>query len=121
MTFVVVPHGGDARSFEISYRRLRAAAITLAVVALTVLLMAGSFVYVFARAALVPGLRREIARLEGEQQRALQLEVMLYRLERQYQQVRKMLGADQAADTADGGLYLPAPADTVAVADTAGG
>jgi hypothetical protein len=109
MTFIVVPHGGSdlsTRSFEVSYRRLRAAGALLLVAVLVWLVMAVSWSFLFAQATRVQLMKREIARLEAENARVAQLAVALRRLEAQYDQVRQMLGAGRADS---GGLWLPAP------------
>jgi Tfp pilus assembly protein PilN len=114
MTFIVVPHGGrdlSTRSFEISYRRLRVVGTLLLVAVLVWVGMALSWLWVASQAARVPGLERQIGTLEQEQARVVQLADALRRLEAQYQQVRQMLGADQAP--AAGDVYLP-PADSAA-------
>ena len=113
MTFIVVPHGGrdlSTRSFEISYRRLRVAGVLLLVAVLAWAGMALSWVWVASQAARVPGLERQIGTLEQEQARVVQLADALRRLEGQYEQVRRMLGADQAAENE---VALP-PADSTA-------
>jgi len=128
MTFIVIPHGGrdlSTRSFEISYSRLRLAGILLLLATLAWLAMAVSWVYVAAQAARVPGLTREVARLEEQQERVVELAEALRRLERQYEQVRQMLGAtgDDSARVslppAGGGGEVreePRPADTTQAA-----
>lgn len=108
MTFIVVPHGGrdlSTRSFEISYRRLRLVGLLLLVAAVAWLGMAVSWAWVAAQAARVPGLTRQIDRLETERERVVQLAEALRRLEDQYGQVREMLGANRPGDTAS--IWLP--------------
>ena len=108
MTFIVVPHGGQdlsTRSFEVSYRRLRLVGLLLLVAVIAWLGMAASWVYVAAQAARVPGLSREIERLEEQQERVVQLAEALRRLEAQYEQVRAMLGANRPQDTTN--IWLP--------------
>jgi murein DD-endopeptidase MepM/ murein hydrolase activator NlpD len=108
MTFIVVPHGGrdlSTRSFEVSYRRLRAAGLLLLAATLLWVVMAVSWVYVASQAARVPGLRQEVARLEAEQERVGQLASALRRLEAQYLQVREMLGANRPSEP--GSIWLP--------------
>lgn len=108
MTFIVVPHGGEdlnTRSFEVSYRKLRRVAVLLLLAALLWVGMAASWFYVAAQAARVPGLVRQVSRLEDDRQRVVQLAEALVRLEEQYEQVRGMLGANQERDTSD--LWLP--------------
>lgn len=114
MTFIVVPHGGrdlSTRSFEISYRRLRTVGVLLLVALVAWLGMVLSWLWVASQAARVPALQREIGMLEKEQARVVQLAEALRRLEGQYEQVRRMLGADQAS--AEHQVALP-PADSSA-------
>lgn len=119
MTFIVVPHGGrdlNTRSFEISYSRLRVVGIVAAVLVLAWLGMAISWVYIGSQAARVPGLQREVARLEEESSQVDELAAALRRLEGQYTQVRDMLGAGRPDDP--GSVWLPA-LDGPAAADAA--
>lgn len=123
MTFIVVPHGGrdlNTRSFEISYSRLRVVGIVGAILVLAWIGMAASWVYVGSQAARVPGLQREVARLEEERQQVEALAMALRRLEGQYAQVRDMLGANRPNDP--GSVWLPAltgPAtEDVAISDS---
>ncbi|MBW3631228.1 MAG: hypothetical protein KY464_18325 [Gemmatimonadetes bacterium] len=114
MTFIVVPHGGrdlSTRSFEISYRRLRTVGVLLLIGLVAWLGMALSWIWVASQAARVPALQREIGTLEQEQARVVQLADALRRLEGQYEQVRRMLGADQVG--AKDAVTLP-PADSTA-------
>jgi len=108
MTFIVVPHGGrelSTRSFEVSYRRLRAAGALLVVVLLAGFAMAASWLYVGTQAARVPGLQGEITRLEAESEQVEELALALRRLEAQYMQVRELLGANRPSDA--GSIWLP--------------
>jgi murein DD-endopeptidase MepM/ murein hydrolase activator NlpD len=108
MTFIVVPNGGEdlgTRSFEISYRRLRVAGLVVLAMVLLWVGMAASWWYVAAQAARIPGLNDQIAMLESERERVAHLADALGRLERQYEQVRSMLGADRV-DT-QSSLWLP--------------
>jgi murein DD-endopeptidase MepM/ murein hydrolase activator NlpD len=108
MTFIVVPHGGhdlSTRSFEVSYRRLRVVGLLLLLALVAWLTMAVSWGYVAAQAARVPLLQREVAQLEAERQRVMQLADALRRLEGQYEQMRQMLGAGQPRD--EGSIWLP--------------
>jgi murein DD-endopeptidase MepM/ murein hydrolase activator NlpD len=109
MTFIVVPHGGrdlNTRSFEVSYRRLRTAGLVLVLLSCAWIGMALSWVYVGTQAARVPGMQREIARLEQERAQVEELAFALRRLEGQYSQVRDMLGANRPSDP--GSIWLPA-------------
>lgn len=119
MTFIVVPHGSkdlNTRSFEISYRRLRAGGIVLLVLVVVWVAMAISWVYVGSRAARVPGLQEQIVRLEDELAQVRELALALRRLEGQYTQVRDMLGANRPAEP--GSVWLPAIGDGTALADS---
>lgn len=110
MTFIVVPHGGrdlSTRSFEVSYRRLRLAGLVLLLGAAAWIGMAVSWVWVSGQAVRVPGLQAEVARLEEQQERVVELAEALRRLEAQYSQVRRMLGADRPDDPE--GVWLPQP------------
>jgi murein DD-endopeptidase MepM/ murein hydrolase activator NlpD len=95
MTFIVVPHGGgdlSTRSFELSYRQLRVAAIAGLVLASLLLLMAVSWVWVAAGAARAAVLEREVEALQKDRLRLEQLARILTRLEAQNEQMRRMLG-----------------------------
>ncbi|HEX2093855.1 MAG TPA: M23 family metallopeptidase [Longimicrobiaceae bacterium] len=97
MTFIVVPHGGgdlSTRSFEISYRRLRLAVVVLLAAALLWGVTVASWFWVAAQAAQVPLLQQEVAELRRDRARVQQLAVTLARMERQYEQVRTLLGAE---------------------------
>jgi murein DD-endopeptidase MepM/ murein hydrolase activator NlpD len=109
MTFIVVPHGGDelnTRSFEVSYRRLRAAGVVLLLVLLSWVGTTLSWLYVGTQAARVPSLQREVARLEAERAQVQELALSLRRLEAQYTQVRELLGANRPSSP--GSIWLPA-------------
>ncbi len=97
MTFIVVPHGGgglNTRSFEISYRRLRVAALLLAAAGVVWIVSMALWGVMAAQAARVPGLQDQVAELEQERLKVQQLAGVLARMERQYEQVRMMLGAE---------------------------
>jgi len=109
MTFIVVPHGGrdlNTRSFELSYRRLRIAGVTLLVLSVAWVGMALSWAYIATQAARLPGLQSEVARLQEEREQVQDLALALRRLEGQYTQVREMLGANRPSDP--GSIWLPA-------------
>jgi murein DD-endopeptidase MepM/ murein hydrolase activator NlpD len=118
MTFIVVPHGGrdlSTRSFEVSYRRLRAAGIVVAVLSVVWIGMALSWAYMASQAVRVPGLQRDLARFEEERGQVQELALALHRLEGQYTQVRELLGANRSSDPSS--IWLPplgAAASTVA-------
>lgn len=108
MTFIVVPHGGrdlNTRSFEVSYRRLRVVGALLIVGFVVWMVSVAAGVHLSSRAARVPMLEREVARLRAENVRVAELASALRRLEGQYEQVRGMLGADRGSGA--GGIWLP--------------
>jgi murein DD-endopeptidase MepM/ murein hydrolase activator NlpD len=99
MTFIVVPDGRDptTRSFELSYRRLRLLAVGGAAAALLFAMMAGSWLWLAAQAARVPGLSSEVRELRDDRERLEELAATVERLTADYARVRVMLGADSAA------------------------
>lgn len=108
MTFIIVPHGGrdlNTRSFEVSYRRVRAVGLLALLAVIVWLLAVGSWIFVSAQAARVPMLEREVRRLRVENAQVDQLARALRRLEAQYAQVRAMLGAERPTDP--GSIWLP--------------
>lgn len=108
MTFIVVPYGGrdlNTRSFEVSYRRLRVVGVLLLVGLAVWLVSVAAGLHLSSRAARVPMLEREVARLRAENVRVAELAEALRRLEGQYEQVRGMLGADRGSTA--GGIWLP--------------
>ena len=110
MTFVVIPHGRNAdstRSFELSYRQLKLFAVLGGTVALLLLMMAGSWLWLAGQAARVPGLSSEVRELRQDRVRVEELARTLNQLNAEYTKVRAMLGADSAA--------LPAIIDSTAV------
>jgi murein DD-endopeptidase MepM/ murein hydrolase activator NlpD len=117
MTFIWIPHGrdpGSTRSYELSYRRARAWGIGAAVLAFVLLMMAGSWLWLAAQAARVPGLTAEVRELRRDRVRVRELAQTVERLSTEYAKVRAMLGPDSAS--------LPAfesPAADTAAADSA--
>lgn len=120
MTFIWIPHGrdpGSTRSFEVSYRRAKAWGIGAAVLAFVLLLMAGSWLWLAAQAARVPGLTSEVRELRRDRVRVRELAQTVERLSAEYAKVRAMLGADSASLPA---FHDVAPAPDSAAADSAG-
>jgi hypothetical protein len=112
MTFIVVPHGGrdlSTRSFEISYRRLRIVGGLLLAAVIAWVLMLISWFFLAAQAARVSGLQREVRALEEDREQVVQLAEALRRMEIQYAQVRRMLGAAGDADSVE--VWLPPAAE----------
>lgn len=97
LSFIVVPHGElETRSYSISYRRLRIYIGAAAILLIAFIVVVSSWWYVAAQAARVPGLEREVARLEQERERVAELARTLSEVEAQYERVRRLLGADAA-------------------------
>jgi murein DD-endopeptidase MepM/ murein hydrolase activator NlpD len=100
MTFIWIPHGrdpGSTRSYELSYRRARAMGIGAAVLLFVILLMAGSWLWLAAQAARVPGLTAEVRELRRDRVRVRELAQTVERLSAEYAKVRAMLGPDSAS------------------------
>lgn len=98
LTLIIVPDGDlETRSLEVSYRRLKLLFwLGLALLAAFVF-MVSSWWYVAAQAARVPGLERQVNRLEQERAQVAELAKTLAEVEAQYERVRQLLGADQSA------------------------
>lgn len=118
LSFIIVPHGDlETRKYDVSYTRLKFLLGFGAVVLVVFVLMVSSWWYVAAQAARVPGLEREIARLEGERAKVVELAQTLAQAEEQYQRVRQALGVD--ADPGNDAVWLPPlPADGVRELET---
>lgn len=97
LTFIVVPHGNlETRTYEITYRWLKVLLIIGFLLAAGFAVMAGSWWYIAAQAARVPGLQNEVERLEEERAKVAELARTLADVEAQYERVRQLLGADAA-------------------------
>ncbi|HYW11189.1 MAG TPA: M23 family metallopeptidase [Longimicrobium sp.] len=100
MTFIVIPYGRDAastRSYEVSYRRLKVGLVLGGAVVLLMLIMAGSWFWLAAQAARVPGLTSEVRELRRDNRRVEELARTVNQLNAEYAKVRAMLGADSTA------------------------
>lgn len=95
MTFVVVPHGGSGdlstRSYEISYRTLRAALWVGGALAVALFLMAASWFWLAAQAGRVQLLQREVAELQHERQERERLARTVARMQATYDQIQVLL------------------------------
>lgn len=106
LTVIVVPHGDlETRSFEITYGRLKVVLVGLAIVLLLFVFIVASWFPVAAQAGRVPGLERDVRRLETERAKVAELARTLSQVEAQYERVRQLLGAD--ADPLDSLPSLP--------------
>lgn len=120
MTFIWIPHGrdpGSTRSYELSYRRVRAMVIGASVLLFVILLMAGSWLWLAGQAARVPGLSAEVRQLRRDRVKMRELAQTVEHLSAEYAKVRAMLGPDSASLPA---VETAAPGDT-AKADSAAG
>ena len=105
LTLIVVPHGDlETRTFEIPYRRLKLGLIFAGVLLLMFGVIVASWFPVAAQAGRVPGLERELSRLEGERARVAELAQMLAEVEAQYERVRELLGAEGVGSTGQSAL-----------------
>jgi murein DD-endopeptidase MepM/ murein hydrolase activator NlpD len=86
------------QSFRIRLWTLRLAAWLLGMVAVLLLLLVVLYGPVFGAAARVPGLERELSRLQAENARVRELSAALDSAESRYAQVRQMLGGQIVRD-----------------------
>lgn len=95
LTLIIVPHGDlETRTYQISYRWLKVLLIAGTSFLAIIVVMMASWWYVAAQAARVPGLVREVERLEDERAKVAELARVLEEVEAQYERVRQLLGAD---------------------------
>lgn len=97
---VVMQQDGATTSRTFRVRRTTVRLGMIATALLLVAIIAGLVVYlpVVRAAARVPGLEREVARLENDNAKVRELSAAIDSLEHGYAQVRKMLGADIVRD-----------------------
>ena len=102
LTVIVVPHGdAETRTLEMTYGRLKLLVGAVAVLLLAFAAMVSLWWFVAAQAARVPGLEREVARLEEERAQVAELARTLQEVEEQYERVRQMLGADATPEAGE--------------------
>lgn len=110
---VMVHRDGElqSRSYRVPVWTLRAALILTLLIGAAIVLGAALYLPLLRTAARVPGLTREVARLEANNARIRDLVAALDSAESRYYQVRQMLGADLVPDPlALGATLLVAPA-----------
>jgi murein DD-endopeptidase MepM/ murein hydrolase activator NlpD len=106
LTIMLVPDGGrDTRTFAVSYRVLRALAATLALVAVALTVMAGSWWYLAARASRAAELQRELVIMTRDRARVQALVQRLETIETQYGALRSLFGTAQTEQPS--GVWLP--------------
>ncbi len=86
------------QTYRMRLRTLRLGAWTLGLVVLLLLLLAVFYGPAFRAAARVPGMERELARLQAENARVRELSAALDSAESRYAQVRQMMGGEIVRD-----------------------
>jgi murein DD-endopeptidase MepM/ murein hydrolase activator NlpD len=97
---IVVQRDGSTRSrtFRISRWTLRLAAVGGTTLLIAMGLLAGFYLPIVRAAARVPGLERQVARLEADNSKVRELSAALDSVEEGYAQMRQMIGADIVRD-----------------------
>lgn len=108
VTIVVHADGAlKSRSIRVPVWLLRTGMITAVAIGILLLLGVATYLPIAAEAARVPGLVREVDRLESENSRIGELVAALDSAERRYDRIRGMLGADIVPDPVTIGSTLP--------------
>ena len=108
LTVMIVPDGPrESRTFQLSYRALRALAVIGAVMALVLTIMLGSWSYLAARALRVTSLEAEVEVMAGDRARLGVLGQRLETIEEQYQGMRDLFGYALSDELSD--VWLPPP------------
>lgn len=95
LSFIIVPHGDlETRTYDISYGVLKVLLLAGFLLLVVFVVMMASWWFVATQAARVPGLEREVARLEAERAKVAQLAQDLAVAEEQYERVRQLLGVE---------------------------
>ena len=103
---MIVPDGSrETKTFFLSYRMLRGLAAVGAVAALALTVMAGSWWYLAARAALASDLQREVEVMTRDRARVQALVQRLETIEDQYGRIRNLFGRAQTDGFSD--VWLP--------------
>lgn len=93
LTIMLVPDGGrESKSFRVSFGFLRLLTGGAILLCLALILMAGSWWFLAARAARVTALEDQVAELEVERARVVELGRQLREVEQRYGQIRDMFG-----------------------------
>ena len=119
VTIIVQPDGAvDGRSFRLPMWGLRAAVAAAALLVAFLLFVVLSYAPLVRAAARVPFLDRQVQRLEADNAKIRELAAALDSMEKRYEQVRGMVGADVVPDIAEVSSTLPvAPPLRAALAD----
>lgn len=112
VTIIVQPDGAvEGRSFRLPMWGLRAAVVAAALLVAFLLFVVLSYAPLVRAAARVPFLDRQVQRLEADNAKIRELAAALDSMEKRYEQVRGMVGADVVPGLAEVASTLPvAPA-----------
>jgi len=117
---IVIQQDGATRSqtYRVPVWMLRAGLGFMAAAAVAAIVVAALYGPLLRAAARVPGLERQVERLEADNAKVRQLSAALDSVESRYAQVRQMIGGDIVRDPVTVGVSLPiAPAVLARVAD----
>jgi murein DD-endopeptidase MepM/ murein hydrolase activator NlpD len=119
VTIVIQPDGATkSHTYRIPLWMLRAGVAFMAAAAVGAIIVAALYGPLLRSAVRVPGLERQVARLEADNAKVRQLSAALDSVESRYAQVRQMIGGDIVRDPLTVGVSLPvAPAVLARVAD----
>lgn len=119
VTVVIQPDGATrSQTYRFPVWILRAGAGFMVAAAVTSIVVAALYGPLLRAASRVPGLERQISRLEADNAKVRQLSAALDSVESRYAQVRQMIGADIIRDPLTIGMALPvAPPVVARVAD----
>lgn len=110
----------ESRSFRIPLWMARAGMIGGSALAVLIVVAAVLYAPIARTAARVPGLTRELERLQAENQQVRELAAALQEVEARYEQVRTMLGGDVVPDRAQIERTYPVAPPILARAEGAG-
>jgi murein DD-endopeptidase MepM/ murein hydrolase activator NlpD len=123
VTIVIQPDGATrSQTYRVPVWMLQAGAGFAAAAAVGAIVVAALYGPVLRAAIRVPGLERQVERLEADNAKVRQLSAALDSVESRYAQVRQMIGGDIVRDPLTVGTSLPvAPAILARVADAPSG
>ena len=119
VTIVIQPDGATkSHTYRVPLWMLRAGVAFMAAAAVGAIVVAALYGPLLRSAVRVPGLERQVARLEADNAKVRQLSAALDSVESRYAQVRQMIGGDIVRDPLTVGVSLPvAPTVLARVAD----
>ncbi len=107
-TVIVVPSDAEGtRSVRLTPGVLRVAAAFTGAATLVLAVLLGSWWYFAIQAGRVPGLERQVARLEADNARVGEFARALEKLQGEYEKIQRMLGADVLAAAPEPGVIEP--------------